>query len=768
MTGRRNWTDFLGASADARTDRDPAAPAPSGRRAKWIAGAVAVALVALGVGAAVAPWDAWLEQAEDAAGAGGKPALTPPPPGVARAPAEVPIFRRTEFQREAREVSESFRLGRPAEGEAALRRLIARWPRMEALRLALAEILARRGEYDAAEAQLAAAAEAGYRDAQAVTRSPLFAPMQDRPGFQAALAAMDEPAPPPADPPKPAIPSAIADGDAVISEANAEWSTRDGVVRAWFTAPEADGSPRLAMSGDSPEARLLNRLVAGGAAAGNRGDFYENRDDDHSLLRRGLFPELTYLEHEPAVRAQGFGRGLADGIVVASGEELYPPLFGNASTAVAGGPYWRSMARLGLTSTGGPQELWREYASNQIYIYPEHKDHDGFYGDVFHANTPYMIVSQGSSGSDQTALRGVAAILAALKPETKAALVRERLVAPTVQMIWRRGQAGIESDEAYLSPLAHPTVFDPETAEPERMIEIANALEPAQIPPMVRLKVLEESRPTPGITLFGEGLAQPWFDTPSAISRLFRGTERTMTMRVGAAETQARDDRPVSFRWVLLRGDPAKVRIRPGGARGEQAVIEVDWHEGVEAPPRGLRSHRVDVAVFAQVEGAALSAPAFLSIAFPPREERLYRDDGQVEMINYDASVRQAEYADPWLWPERGWRDLYRYESDGRPAGWTRTAEDAFERYTRHGARVIESDLRERPLRAEVMAYPLIPEREVRVVHRVPAGPRLVYEYDGPQDRVGYATPEPAPAPAAAPAPAPSAPAPAPAPDKTQ
>ncbi|WP_339950884.1 hypothetical protein [uncultured Albimonas sp.] len=666
----------------------------------------------------------------------------------ARTPAEIPVFARSQFQSLVAEIADAFSDGRVVEGDAALQRTLARWPHMHGLRVALAQLRVRQERLEDAEAALQAAADSGYRNVAAIEMAPIFAKLRGRPGFASALEAMRAPPPESAAPPPPAIPSPLEEGKAVISEANSEWSPSDGVARAMFVLPPPN--PDLpVMWGDSPEARLLSRLLSAGLAAGNHGDFYENLDDNHSGIGFVVYPQITHLEHAPEVRAQGYGYGLADGIAISANSELYPPVFGNSSTAMTSAPAWRSMARLGLTRKGGPQELWRQYASNQIYIYPEHKDHDGFYGDVFPANTPYLIVSQGSSGSDGAAKHAVAKILAALRPDTKAALIEQRMISPVVQMIWRRGQKGIETDEDYLSAAAHPTVFDPEMAEPIRMIEIANALTPDQIPPLVTLKVLDENRPVPGVSVFGDGLSQGWFDTPSAISRLFRDVGRTMSMRVGASERNGHRGRPASFRWVLLRGDPDRVRITPSGEHGETADIEVDWQSEVAAPPRGLRSHRVDIAVFAEVEGAALSAPAFISVAFPPRQERTYDAAGRPKTISYDSAETQAEYADPWLWPARGWRDLYLYDAQGRPDGWRRGPTDGYasERYTRHGAAVIESDARDRPVRARIMGYPLVPTpKGPSEVQRIGGDQLLVYSYDGPDDMIGYATPTTAPA----------------------
>ena len=169
-------------------------------------------------------------------------------------------------------------------------------------------------------------------------------------------------------------------------------------------------------------------------AAGNHGDLYDNRDGDHSNLAPVSLPQLTYVEYAAAARDARAHHGI-------NANHFFNAItFGNSSTAIVGTAFWRSQGRLALTDGNAPRSLFRHYATNHIYLYPEHRDHDPKHGDVFPANTPYFVMSQGSSGSDKPFLRAVGSILAAFRPEVKAFLRTANLIAPTVQMILRRGQ----------------------------------------------------------------------------------------------------------------------------------------------------------------------------------------------------------------------------------------------------------------------------------------------------------------------------------------
>ena len=79
--------------------------------------------------------------------------------------------------------------------------------------------------------------------------------------------------------------------------------------------------------------------------------------------------------------------------------------FGNSSTSAPpqlGGSNPRSY----YVFPFGLSFLYNQYTRNNLYIYPEHRDHDpghngknDGYGDLYPTNTPYLIISQGSSGS---------------------------------------------------------------------------------------------------------------------------------------------------------------------------------------------------------------------------------------------------------------------------------------------------------------------------------------------------------------------------------
>jgi len=393
---------------------------------------------------------------------------------------------------------------------------------------------------------------------------------------------------------------------------------------------------------------LLRKWWKEGTAAGNVGDIYDNRDRAHSQLDLARFPQLRQLDYTEEEIKQG--RHWAAQRVILPGV-----VFGNSSTSAhprVGG----SNVRMYYTLPKGLEFLYRQYTRNNLYIYPEHRDHDpgrtgpeeGF-GDLFPTNTPYVITSQGSSGSDQPFMRAVPLTLAAFRPEVKKQLIEKGFLMPTVQLILRASGKQLKETDDYLTGKAHPTVFEGSLVDEVKMVKMAHDIRLENIPAAIQMRVVEEDVPTPGRDFFEPaGISEKLADTPVVIARIFRGKDRSRRMVVSAAKSIDLNKRPLKYHWVLLRGDPTRVRITPLGDDKSQAEIVVDYQERRPISPGApLESNRVDIGVFAH-NGEYYSAPGFITYFTLDHEARIYDKTGKIVEIGYGLGQTRVTVTD---WP---------------------------------------------------------------------------------------------------------------------
>jgi hypothetical protein len=509
-------------------------------------------------------------------------------------------------------------------------------------------------------------------------------------------------------PPKP---RRVADGVAEVAEDNTLWVSQLGRFLVAHEFPPGDPEAGISTQ-PGPVGDLLRQWRQEGTAAGLHGVLYDNHDEDHSNMHYEWFPELTRVEYCDAAKTtrtaiHGLGE-LHRGLQVVFLHNA--PVIGNASVAQTQGPFWRSMPRLALANAVTATLLADQYVNNMLYFYPEHRDHDPEtdkgHGDVYPANVPYLITSQGSSGSDQAFLDGVAATIAAFRPETQRFLIEKRLLMPTVQMIFRRCRKPVAGREEYLSGIAHPPVFAAASLDVERMVRMAHDLEAEEVPPLVRLEVEDEYLGRPGVDYFEVGQAEKLFDTVAAVARVARSARYRRRLVASVAKTEGPGGKPLSFVWRLLHGDAGRVRITPLDPLGMRAEIVVDWHPRAVYPGSDLPSARVDVGVFAD-NGSHLSAPALLTWYFPPNERRVYEPvpatvaADRADEVNGDAPQRivsierlppsgPASYADPMVLTPADWTDTYRYDERGSLLGWTRSRGDHDETFAPDGRVVVQ------------------------------------------------------------------------------
>lgn len=636
-----------------------------------------------------------------------------------------------------RQVLQLFATRQYAAAERSLRRLADKFPQSALYRYNLGAALARQGRAGEALESLEKAVDLGFSNRAIFEGDADLGALRKLPRYAALLAKVDAAAKRGAAQAKAApVPALIADRRARVEEANTGLQQPGNLLVSYFRfPPKAAGA--TVRTGKDAAAKRLNDLFRAGKAAGNHGDLYDNRDRGHSGFSRNLMPQVSHIEYGAAARAVSLDYGVNPGLL------FNAITFGNSSTAFSHKLVWRSQARLVLTTPGLTAAANLQYLNNHLYVFPEHLDHDGRRGDLLPANTPYMLISQGSSGSDQPFLNAIGVILAAFRPEVKAFLRQRRLVMPTVQMVLRRGQKWVRSDEDYLTGRAHPSVFSAEDIDLPALIDLANGLTKDSVPPSVQLAVIEEDKLSTGIDIFTPpGMNEALFSTPGAIARLVRSSRYWTRLVVLAERTRDPNGRPLKFHWKVLRGDIDRITVRPLDKNGTKAEIRVPWHDRQPLSPGSkLTTDRVDIGVFAD-NGKMLSVPSFVTFLFPGDQKRTYTAGGRLKCIDYDKPGYRDRYVDPVIFPARDWRDCYDFDERGRLIGWNRIKGGALQRFTYDGAKVTETDAQGRPVLAQRVRYGLKASKSVRpAVEPVLLDAFVRYRYRDAQDRIGVASP---------------------------
>ncbi len=481
--------------------------------------------------------------------------------------------------------------------------------------------------------------------------------------------------------------AAIEKGEGIVSEANTVWDSRNGVFRVFFKMDPAERATEPVAKGYGEAGDLLRQWFAQGTAAGNRGDLYDNHDGDHSNMDYGSFPQITRIEFSDAAKKRNLHHGLQTSMF------FNAVTIGNSSTAMVAGPYWRSQGRLALTNPRSAMLLYLQYTSNHLYFYPEHRDHDpgingrsgGGHGDVFPANTPYMVISQGSSGSDRVFMNAFAATLAAFHPEVKATLTKSGLLMPTLQMIFRMSNKTVTRPEDYLTGAAHPTVFDGKHLDEVKMVRMAHSLTKETLPPIAGLKVMEESKGVPGVDYFDVAEREVLFDTPCAIARVVRSTRYIRRMVITAQGSKDLNDKPLTYHWSVLRGKKDEIKINKLNDEGSIVEILVPYHERMPIEPGSdMESTRVDIGAFVH-NGTHYSPPALVSLFYLDNEKRVYGDEQRIKMVDYADAQASLNYVDPMIDMPKDWRDEYVYDEEGRSMGWFRIRGNEKQRFTADG-----------------------------------------------------------------------------------
>ena len=604
---------------------------------------------------------------------------------------------------------------------------------------------ARLDDQEAAMASLTAAIKHGFRSPQLLLDDADLKPLHERDDWNELLAAAAVPFQRPATEfaVKPAI---ISNGVAVVDESNSVWNPQTRRIHTFVRNERTSATDAKIAARGGEVGKLLRSWKKEGTAAGYLGILYDNRDRGHSKFRGKSSVQLTRIQYSDAAKRYNLDHG-AQRFIFFNGI-----VFGNSSTALVGNSLWRSQPRLMYSNSQAAGALAAQYFGNHIYMYPEHRDYDagtngksGF-GDVYPANTPYVIISQGSSGSDRVFMDAVAATLAAFRPETRLLLSQKSALMSCLQMIFRTCNSQVKSEKDYLTGIAHPPVFQGGQISKEKMVRMAHDMLPELLPPVAVVEVVDEDTFEAGTDYFDIGPRESLFTTPAAVARVCRAVSQRRRMTVSAKRSFDLNQKKLTWHWVVLQGDASLVEIDPQDDEQTVATISVQHQERQPIRPDSpMQSSRVDIGVFVH-NGTYYSAPAIISFYWPENEVRRYSEDGRILSVDYKTMDAGGLYTDPALVTGRNWRDEYVYDDERRLVGWDRIRAKQRQTFTRHGHLVTKQDEHGRATEAvKVLYFSEQKKRKKPAVLRQKQG-NLVYQYtySSDVDRRGTLTVGPA------------------------
>jgi hypothetical protein len=261
------------------------------------------------------------------------------------------------------------------------------------------------------------------------------------------------------------------------------------------------------------------------------------------------------------------------------------------------------------------------------------------------------------------------------------------------------------------------------------------------LPPLIKLLVIEEDQPKLGRDYFDvDARGERLFDTPCSIARIMRSTSYTRRMVVSAEDSRDLNKKPLTYHWVVLRGDPKGVTIKPLNKEGNKVELIVSYQERQPVEPGSkLESNRIDIGAFVH-NGKYHSAPGFVTFYGLDNQKRSYDEKKRIKAVDYADAEIGKNYVDPAVEIKKSWRDEYERDAKGRLIGWTRYREKKEKQeFTADGALILKKDKKGRAQSARTVRYvPLVANRnEAPTLDQQPGDEVLFYEYASDADRIG-------------------------------
>jgi len=184
-----------------------------------------------------------------------------------------------------------------------------------------------------------------------------------------------------------------------------------------------------------------------------------------------------------------------------------------------------------------------------------------------------------------------------------------------------------------------------------------------------------------------------------------KSTKYERRMVINAKTSRDLDGKPLTYHWVVLRGNADRIQINKLDDIGSQVELIVPYHERRPiALGSKIESSRVDIGVFVH-NGQYYSAPGFVCLYHLDNEKRIYDDQHRIQVVDYSDQSVKGNYVDPLLDLPKDWRDEYHYADDGSLLGWTRIRGEDRQEFTADGKLILEKGDAGNPVRTTAVRY---------------------------------------------------------------
>ena len=285
-----------------------------------------------------------------------------------------------------------------------------------------------------------------------------------------------------------------------------------------------------------------------------------------------------------------------------------------------------------------------QWQGNNLFVYPAHHDYrHGLLGDLLPANTPGLLTSLGSSGSDQALLRALMLSLGAMPPESRKLLETKGLVSPILSWLLRRS----------LRRANDAQVIDGKEIDLDVLLRMAREFTPDHLPAVPRLSVQDESPPPQaGVDFFDENLSgHALASTACAVSRVFRSRADAIHLTLDLSHSLLPKGLSPSWSARVINGPADAVDIQ-GDAKANRITLRFVWCRPF-LDAHDVLSSRVDVAITSQ--GAEDRGPAaIVSVWMSPQQWRLHDNQGRLLEIDHATAhpavgLPDADQLEAWL-----------------------------------------------------------------------------------------------------------------------